>query len=103
MCSKPIDKSTLIPIYGQAREAEGVDVPPPPMAHREAPPPEPERPREGFYAGGPHFQFGIFGGAFEIGFGNGGIQFHPMRHRHIMALILALICLALTLFGQAAW
>jgi hypothetical protein len=97
VCSKQIDKSTLVPIYGQAKEA--ADVPPPPKA----PPPKQEPRRQNFYPGAAHFQFGVFGPGIHIEFGNGGVQFHLPGPRQIAGILCMLILIAVTFTRSGLW
>jgi hypothetical protein len=101
ICSKPLDKSTLVPIYGQAKEA-ATESPPPPKAQREAPP-EQEPRRQGFYPGAVHFQLGLLGAGFHFGLGNGPLQFHRPQRQQIPIVIFVVIFLALTLFQYEVW
>ena len=75
VCSASCSKENIVPIYGQAEEADISDIPPPPKQPTAEPPREEEQPRNTFRGtetgGGWHVQYGFmpfgFGATFQFG------------------------------------
>jgi hypothetical protein len=77
----------LVRIYGQTKADDSADAPPPPKVQREAPPPAPALPRQGFF-NRVHLRFEVVGPGLHIEFGNGGVQIHRAQPGIILATIL---------------